>query len=127
MKLESGVYLNIIDKGTDDRAEQYKTKILYRCKIHYLLQGDSLVYSNYGPHSNGTEPIAFTYGDYSSSMMTNPSYYWVSEGLQEPLEYVGHRGRVKIIVPFKRGSYADQSSGNPLFYEVLEYIFEDNI
>ena len=34
---------------------------------------------NYGPHSNGTSPWEFTYGDYASQ--ANP--YLVSEGLQE--------------------------------------------
>ena len=31
--LDNGVYLNIIDKGSDQRAVQYKTKMLYRCKL----------------------------------------------------------------------------------------------
>ena len=34
VKLENGVYLNIIDKGSSERAVQYKTKMLYRCKLH---------------------------------------------------------------------------------------------
>ena len=36
---------------------------------------------NYGPHSNGTSPIAFTYGDYSKNSPYDPSYYYVSEGI----------------------------------------------
>lgn len=56
---------------------------------------------NYGPHSNGTSPIAFTYGDYSKNSPYDPSYYYVSEGMQEPLKYVGDRAKVKMIVPFK--------------------------
>ena len=38
VKLENGVYLNIIDKGSSERAVQYKTKMLYRCKLHYILR-----------------------------------------------------------------------------------------
>ena len=34
--LDNGVYLNIIDKGSDQRAVQYKTKMLYRCKMLLL-------------------------------------------------------------------------------------------
>ena len=30
VELENGTYLNIIEKGTSQRAVQYKTKILYR-------------------------------------------------------------------------------------------------
>ncbi|MDD2953767.1 MAG: DUF4827 domain-containing protein [Parabacteroides sp.] len=127
VKLENGVYLNIIEKGSSERAVQYKTKMLYRCKLHYIMDKDTLVYENYGPHSNGTSPIPFTYGDYSASNPYDPSYQWVSEGLQTPLQYVGDRAKVKLIVPFKRGSYSNQSSGQPVYYEILEYIFEDNL
>ncbi len=48
VELENGVYLNIIDKGTSQRAVQYKTKMLYRCKVSYrwiLLNGYLLVAS----------------------------------------------------------------------------------
>ena len=57
----------------------------------------------------------------------DPSYYYVSEGMQEPLKYVGDRAKVKMIVPFKRGAYNDQSNGQPVYYEILEYIFEENL
>ena len=49
------------------------------------------------------------------------------QGLQEPLKYVGDRAKVKLIVPFKRGTYNDQSNGEPAYYEILEYIFEENL
>lgn len=127
VELENGVYLNIIDKGSDQRAVQYKTKMMYRCKLHYFMSVDTLVYENYGPHSNGSQPIPFTYGDYSDSNPYSLSYQWVSEGLQTPLKYVGDRAKVKLIVPFKRGTYYDQSKGLPAYYEILEYIFEENL
>lgn len=127
VKLENGVYLNIIDKGSSERAVQYKTKMLYRCKLRYILDTDTLVFENYGPHSNGTYPIPFTYGDYSKSNPYDASYQRVSEGLQTPLQYVGDRAKVKLIVPFKRGTYYDQSKGQPVYYEILEYIFEENL
>ena len=86
VELENGTYLNIIEKGTSQRAVQYKTKILYRCNVSYPMDSayiNSTPYyiQNYGPHSNGTSPWEFTYGDYASQ--ANP--YLVSEGLQEPL------------------------------------------
>ncbi|CAK7021039.1 MAG: hypothetical protein PARBB_01378 [Parabacteroides distasonis] len=134
VKLENGVYLNIIDKGSDQRAVQYKTKILYRCNMRFFMNADTVI-GNYGPHSNGTLPypsnginsVPFTYGEYSSSSMYELSYSFVSEGIQEPLKYVGDRAKVKIIVPFKRGTYYDQSKGLPVYYEILEYIFEENL
>ncbi len=68
VKLESGVYLNIIDKGSDQRAVLYTTKILYRCNVSYPLDSSYISNTpyyipNYGPHSNGTSPWVFTYGD----------------------------------------------------------------
>ncbi len=125
VELENGVYLNIIDKGSEQRAVQYKTKMLYRCKMRYFMNVDTTMIENYGPHSNGTSPFPFVYGDVSYGSDYNMSY--VSEGMQEPLKYVGDRAKVKLIVPFKRGTYYDQSSGNPVYYEILEYIFEENL
>lgn len=127
VKLDNGVYMSIIDKGTAERAEKQKTKILYRCILHYIMEKDTVVFSNYGPHSNGTLPIPFTYGDYSSADPSSISYTWVSEGLQAPLQYVGDRAKVKLIVPFKYGTYNDQGQGWPVYYEVLEFKFEKNL
>ena len=138
VELENGVYLNIIDKGTNQRAE-YGTKMLYRCVVSYPMDSayiwstayclwsiDNIIRPNYGPHSNGTDPYPFTYGDYASSASMEKQYL-ISEGLQEPLKYVGDRAKVKLIVPFKRGTYADQGKGQPAYYEILEYIFEENL
>lgn len=47
--LDNGVYLNIIDKGSDQRAIQGKTKILYRCSIHFFMNGDTII-GNYELH-----------------------------------------------------------------------------
>lgn len=126
--LENGVYLNIIDKGSSQRAVQYRTQILYRCLVSYPMDSayiNSTPYyqQNYGPHSNGTDPYGFLYGSYASQ--AEP--YYVSEGLQEPLKYVGDRAKVKLIVPFKRGTYNDQGTGEPVYYEILEYIFDENL
>lgn len=124
VKLDNGVYLNIIDKGSDDRAE-YGTKLIYRCTLTYPMDSSyNVVFSitNYGPHSNGTYPLSFYYGETSST-----SNIYVSEGLQTPLEYVGDKAKVKLIVPFKYGCYYDQTYGEPAYYEILQYFFEDNL
>ncbi len=141
VELENGVYLNIIDKGSSERAV-YGTEILYRCTMYYPMD-TSYIYltnsaglhiipyyyyipptggyisSNYGPHSNGTSPYSFTYGDYYSSN--------VGEGLMTPLLYVGHGAKVKLIVPFKRGLPTDNNNGEPAYYEILQYEFAKNL
>ena len=135
VKLENGVYLNIIDRGTAERAVSGETKIIYRCIVSYPKDAAYVyqyspyaVYArsdgrsiNYGPNSNGTDPYTMTFGDY---------YYggtYTSEGIQTPLLYVGDRAKVKLIVPFKRGLSSDQSSYEPAYYEILQYKFEDNL
>lgn len=138
VKLEDDVYLNIIDRGSDDRAVLGKTKIMYRCSAYYLVGGYAQFLSNYGPNSNGTVPYPcnpyntaetepFIYGEVSSSETGSSSYLFVSEGLQIPLQYVGHRGKVKLIVPFDKGTYLDQGTGDPIYYEIVEYLFEDKL
>lgn len=135
VKLENGVYLNIIDRGTAERAVSGETKIIYRCIVSYP-KDSAYVYQyspyavyarsdgrsiNYGPNSNGTDPYTMTFGDY---------YYggtYTSEGIQTPLLYVGDRAKVKLIAPFKRGLSSDQSSYEPAYYEILQYKFEDNL
>ncbi len=59
VELENGVYLNIIDKGTSERAVQYKTKILYRCNVSlsdgfWLYRWIPYYTRIMVPHSNGT-------------------------------------------------------------------------
>lgn len=136
VKLDNGVYMNVIDSGNGQRAVLNKTKILYRCIASYPMDSTYMtrsswygIYStnggkseNYGPNSNGTRPYEFTYGDYAS-----PNNYYVGEGLQSPLEYVGDQAKVKLIVPFKVGVYVDQNNGVPIYYEVIHYIFEENL
>lgn len=135
VKMDNGVYMNIIDRG-EGRATLYSTRIMYRCNAYYFLNYFQLcINSNYGPNSNGTVPypangaqtVPFIYGEGTTNNQADPKYIYVSEGIQTPLQYVGHRGRVKLIVPFDKGNYYDQGEGYPVYFEVLEYLFEDQL
>ena len=135
VKMDNGVYMNIIDRG-EGRATLYSTRIMYRCNAYYFLNYFQLcINSTYGPNSNGTVPypangaqtVPFIYGEGTTNNQADPKYIYVSEGIQTPLQYVGHRGRVKLIVPFDKGNYYDQGEGYPVYYEVLEYLFEDQL
>lgn len=135
VKMDNGVYMNIIDRG-EGRATLYSTRIMYRCNAYYFLNYFQLcINSNYGPNSNGTVPypangaqtVPFIYGEGTTNNQADPKYIYVSEGIQTPLQYVGHRGRVKLIVPFDKGNYYDQGEGYPVYYEILEYLFEDQL
>lgn len=129
--LDNGVYMNIVDRGNDERAVLNKTVILSRFTADFFTL-DSTVISNYGPHSNGTPPVEFVYGSIQASgtpttQFESILYSLVSEGMQIGLQYVGHKGKVKLIVPFKVGSYDDQNAGRPVYYEILEYKFQDSL
>ena len=78
-----------------------------------------------GPNSNGTHPVEFRYG-YYTSLNPDYSYTWdmfICEGLGAGLPYVGDSAVVKLIVPFKLMSSDFQSSGTPVFFEKVKYTF----
>ncbi|MDR3138005.1 MAG: DUF4827 domain-containing protein [Tannerellaceae bacterium] len=127
-KMDNGVYIHVIDMGGERAA--LGEIVLARYTVNYFSL-DSTAYtffSNYGPHSSGTMPVNFYYGNYSitirndvTSTLQTALEAVMSEGLQSGLEYVGHRGKVRLIVPFKVGCSSDMSSGTPVFFETVEY------
>lgn len=143
VKLENGVYLNIIDRGTSDRAVSGKTSVMYRCIVSYPMDSAYVFYTsysvyakdpkeaksvNYGPNSNGTRPYEMIYrnpDDFYYGYQAQGAFD--SEGLMSVLKYVGDGAKVKMIVPFKRGIVNDMKNGAPAFYEILQYKFEDNL
>ena len=78
-----------------------------------------------GPNSNGTHPVEFRYG-YYTSLNPDYSYTWdmfICEGLGAGLPYVGDSAVVKLIVPFKLMSSDFQSSGTLVLFEKVKYTF----
>lgn len=114
---ETGVYFNIIERG-DPARPQWREEIYVRFKgLNYFKDNDTIRYSNY--HSVFPEQFEYV-GPISST--TRSSYAmpaWVV-----PLAYVGHKGKVKMIVPFEMGSSLDQSQFEPTYYDQVEYRFE---
>lgn len=129
VKLEDGVYLNIIEKGNSERAVMGKTDVQTRFMATLFMESSSFgtgTVDLLGPHSNGTHPVEFKYGYYSEGLY---SYYYnifISPGLAAGLPYVGDSAYVKLIVPFKQmGTLGDfQSTGTPVYLEKVRYIFK---
>lgn len=129
VKLEDGVYLNIIEKGNSERAVMGKTDVQARFMATLFMESSSFgtgTVDLLGPHSNGTHPVEFKYGYYSEGLY---SYYYnifISPGLAAGLPYVGDSAYVKLIVPFKQmGTLGDfQSTGTPVYFEKVRYIFK---
>lgn len=117
----SGVYFNIIDYGDSAIKPQWREKIYIRFKgLHYFATGDTILYSNY--QSTLPEELKY-YGPVNSTTLS--AYSNSTAGWAVPLSYVGHRGKVKLIVPFEMGSSYDKDQFTPTYYEQVEYRFEN--
>ena len=127
-ELDNGVYLNIVNKGNSERAVLGQTAIRSRFIARMFMENSSMrtgTVDLLGPNSNGTHPVEFRYG-YYTSLNPDYSYTWdmfICEGLGAGLPYVGDSAVVKLIVPFKLMSSDFQSSGTPVFFEKVKYTF----
>ena len=129
VELDNGAYLNIVYKGNNERAVLGQTAIRSRFTATMFMESSSMGTGTadfLGPHSNGSHPVEFRYGYYTS---LNPDIYYpyadqfICEGLGAGLPYVGDSAIVKLIVPFKLMSGDFQSSGTPVFFEKVKYTF----
>lgn len=115
----TGVYFHVIDYGNKSRKLQWKEEVYVRFSgLNYFNTGDTTRYSNL--KSLYPEEIVFI-GPVTSSTKGNYS----TPGWIVPLSYVGHLGKVKMIVPFNMGSSYDQSKYEPTYYDMVQYRFEN--
>lgn len=131
-KDETGVYLRIIDSGNLDimASEEEKTDITVRFDTVFSLTENEIL--TLGNHTQSMDlfPINFKYGDASTYRVNPGTGYdyqsfvslYMSPALALPLKYIGHKGRVEMIVPFTVGSYNQAySSYKPYHYTEIEY------
>ena len=128
VELDNGVYLNIVNRGNSERAMLGQTAIRSRFIAQMFMENSSMgtgTVDLLGPHSNGTSPVEFRYGYYTSLYPDMDYYYdiFICEGLGAGLPYVGDSAVVKLIVPFKLMSSDFQSTGTPVFFEKVKYTF----
>lgn len=117
----SGVYFNVVDSGNGKRAKkENKAEVYYRFQDTYPLsfsQVDTINYKSY---------IKFQYGipeTYLSANTSAPEYWYLSPGVTVPLQYVGEKAVVRLLVPFRNsyGSTLQTNSTTTLYYGNLEY------
>lgn len=119
-KLESDVYINVIDSGNGQRAKLGETYVLSRFLANSLVQDTTTMDLLSDPNSL---PVEFVYG--RNVAKTSVYADIVGEGLASPLAYVGDSSYVKLIVPFKRfssGSYF-QTNGIPVYFKKVRFTF----
>ncbi|MBN2661924.1 MAG: DUF4827 domain-containing protein [Tannerellaceae bacterium] len=122
--LDNDVYMNVIDSGNGTRAVLSKTTVLTRFRGN-LMVTDTASFENF---SSWKFPVEFKYGNYGTAVDNNAFNAFLSEGLGTPLQYVGDRAKVKLIVPFQAGStqgtYSQQSSGTAVYFDLVTYQFD---
>ena len=116
----TGVYFHIIEVGDTTQNLQWKEEVYIRFSgLEYFMTEDTTKYSNFT--SVLPEEIVFIgpVNSNNKSSYSNPG--WVV-----PLSYVGHNGKVKMIIPFDMGSSYDRSQYQPSYYDLVKYNFESH-
>lgn len=128
VQLSSGVYMQIVDKGSDNPADTVKNNdlVLVRFMEYSLLDKDTTL-------SNLTLPYLvdeFKYTASSSSiagifiqglMYMAYRYTAVPAGWLVPLPYVRDKAHVRLIVPSKMGHQSAMQSVYPYYYDITKY------
>ena len=108
----SGVYYNVIDKGSARRIKNGEEFYIRFKGLKYISGQDTTTYSNVG----SLQPEVLVYGNSS----TYSSTAWIT-----PLKNVGDRAKVRMIVPFNAGLSSDNQSYRTAYYEEIDYRFEN--
>lgn len=127
VQLASGVYMNIVNKGVEDKTDTVKNndEILVRFLEYNVLNEDTTL-------SNITEPRivdSFRYTVTSTSIAGTflegymLTYYGtaVPAGWLVPLAYVRNMAHVRLIVPSKMGHNTAMQSVIPYYYDIQKY------
>lgn len=133
----SGTYIRVINWGDKDymaTSTPRTTTVSMRFdNTRYL--GDTTIWQTV---NSGADffPMEIEYGDANTYVGTYPSgssldseglkYMFMSVPCTIPLEYVGNKGEVSLIVPFVNGSYYQRSSAyKAVYFGMLRYTFLD--
>lgn len=132
VQLASGVYMQIIDKGVEDKSDTVKNNDIVLVRFsEYDILNNYLSYSNldivymvdefrYVVTSSSIAGI-FTGGYYMTNVTTGGSA--VPAGWLVPLAYVRNKAHVKLIVPSKMGNTYALSNVIPNYYDIKYQIY----
>lgn len=133
VQLASGVYMQILDKGVEDKSDTVKNNDIILVRFsEYDMLNKYTSYSNldivymvdefrYVVTSSSIAGI-FTGGNYmySTSSSVNTA---VPAGWLVPLEYVRNKAHVKLIVPSKMGGNVGMQNVIPYYYDIKYQIY----
>lgn len=136
---DNGVYMNIVDRGALDEKgytikPQNNDQVTVRCIEYDLMENDTTTNSNWFT-ADGLEVFnyiksgTYSYGQFTEGTLASSIYSFdystaVPSGWLLPLEYVGHKAHVKLIVPSKMGHTYAQRYVYPYAYELIYRIWE---
>lgn len=130
VKLDNGVYLNVIDSGNGERAVLGKTKVICRFEANGFIDSDTtyLMVNNltYGQPKYLGYPTEFIFGynAYSGEERGYDPDIFVCEGLASGLYHVGDGAVVRLIVPFKRMNNYFLKNYIPVYFSKVKYTIE---
>jgi hypothetical protein len=128
----SGVYFHVVDSGNGRRATAGRQVYVRFGNTGGLISAngaDSLCQDSNNTMDALQDYLYFTYKDQTTYMdytvlSTYSNYYYKSQGIAAPLEYVGDSAIIQLIVPFKVGSGYQQTSYEPVYFGRLFYDFQ---
>lgn len=118
----SGVYYNVIEKGTTARAKLGEEIYIRFSDLQYFMTDDTTKYTNDNAQTSPMPSTIIYRGPLSSQ--TRSLYSSATPGWAAPLSNIGHNGRVKMIIPFNMGSEYDKTKFQPTYYGNIKYNFE---
>lgn len=129
-KFSNGVYMEVIDRGTE-MAVPEKTKVIVRFKGYFFLDKKDAAFDNISKGFYQNTEILYVNREERGTIhyVLIPPAPGVSlndlmcEGLAFPLSKVGNGARIRLIVPFDKGSNMAYRRGMTMYCEEVRYEF----
>ncbi|CCZ47956.1 MAG TPA: DUF4827 domain-containing protein [Candidatus Bacteroides merdavium] len=128
VQLSSGVYMQIVDKGSDNPADTVKNNdlILVRFMEYSLLDKDTTLSNLSIPYMVDEFKYTVSSSSIAGIFTQGLMYSWydytaVPAGWLVPLPYVRDRAHVRLIVPSKMGHQGAMQYVYPYYYDITKY------
>lgn len=130
VQLASGVYMQIVDKGSDNPADTVRNNevILVRFVEYSLLDQDTTLSNLSLPYITDEFKYTATSSSIAGIFTQGLMYSWygytaVPAGWLVPMPYIRDRAHVRLIVPSKMGHQAAMQNVYPFYYDIKKYQF----
>ena len=133
-KLSNGLYMRVLDKGSDEKAVAEKTRVLVRMKGRMFNDSRDTVYTFNSIAITSFDELKFLYVSYynvgtehyraiGSNSFSNSLDQLLCEGVAFPASLLGNGARVQLIIPFELGPTATYTQGNSIYVEEAQYTY----